>query len=38
MTKLEVEPVALPKGSLPAYLDKYKDDKYVVRFIKRHLI
>lgn len=29
MTKLEVEPVALPKGSLPAYLDKYKDDKYV---------
>lgn len=29
MTKLDVEPVALPKGSLPAYLDKYKDNKYV---------
>ena len=29
MSKLGVEPVALPKGSLPSYLDKYKDDKYV---------
>ncbi|MCF0149726.1 MAG: siderophore ABC transporter substrate-binding protein [Clostridium sp.] len=29
MTKLGVEPVALPKSSLPSYLDKYKDDKYV---------
>ncbi len=29
MTKLGIEPVALPKGSLPSYLDKYKDDKYV---------
>ncbi len=29
MTKLNVEPVALPKGSLPAYLDKYKDNKYI---------
>ena len=29
MTKLGVEPVALPKGSLPEYLSQYKDDKYV---------
>ncbi|MFU7516375.1 siderophore ABC transporter substrate-binding protein [Clostridium sp. HCS.1] len=29
MTKLGVEPVALPKSSLPSYLEKYKDDKYV---------
>lgn len=29
MTKLGVEPVALPKGSLPSYLDKYKDEKYI---------
>jgi len=29
MTKLGVEPVALPKGSLPTYLEKYKDEKYV---------
>ena len=29
MTKLGVEPVALPKGSLPDYLSQYKDDKYV---------
>lgn len=29
MTKLGIEPVALPKGTLPSYLDKYKDDKYV---------
>lgn len=29
MAKLGVEPVALPKSSLPTYLDKYKDDKYV---------
>ncbi len=29
MTKLGVEPVALPKASLPSYLDKYKDEKYV---------
>lgn len=29
LTKLGVEPVALPKGSLPSYLDKYKDEKYV---------
>lgn len=29
MTKLGVEPVALPKGSLPSYLEQYKDDKYV---------
>lgn len=29
MTKLGVEPVALPKGSLPGYLSKYKDEKYV---------
>ena len=29
MTKLGVEPVALPKGSLPEYLSKYKDEKYV---------
>ncbi|WP_066890770.1 siderophore ABC transporter substrate-binding protein [Clostridium nigeriense] len=29
MNKLGVEPVALPKGSLPEYLSQYKDDKYV---------
>ena len=29
MNKLGVEPVALPKGSLPEYLSEYKDDKYV---------
>ena len=29
MTKLGVEPVALPKGSLPDYLSQYKDEKYV---------
>ena len=29
MTKLGVEPVALPKSSLPSYLEKYKDDKYI---------
>lgn len=29
MTKLGVEPVALPKGSLPSYLEQYKDEKYV---------
>ena len=29
MTKLGVEPVALPKGSLPEYLSQYEDDKYV---------
>ena len=29
MTKLGIEPVALPKSTLPSYLDKYKDDKYV---------
>jgi iron complex transport system substrate-binding protein len=29
MTKLGVEPVALPKGSLPGYLAQYKDEKYV---------
>lgn len=29
MTKLGVEPVALPKGSLPEYLSQYKDEKYV---------
>ena len=29
MTKLGVEPVALPKASLPSYLEKYKDEKYV---------
>lgn len=29
MDKLGVEPVALPKGSLPEYLSKYEDEKYV---------
>ena len=29
MTKLGIEPVAIPKSSLPLYLDKYNDDKYV---------
>lgn len=29
MNKLGVEPVALPKGSLPEYLSQYKDEKYV---------
>lgn len=29
MAKLGVEPVALPKTSLPEYLSKYKDEKYV---------
>ena len=29
MTKLGVEPVALPKGSLPDYLSQYEDEKYV---------
>ena len=29
MTKLGVEPVALPKSSLPSYLEQYKDEKYV---------
>lgn len=29
MTKLGVEPVALPKSTLPEYLSQYKDDKYV---------
>lgn len=29
MTKLGVEPVALAKGSLPSYLEQYKDEKYV---------
>lgn len=28
MTKLGVEPVALPKSTLPEYLSQYKDDKY----------
>ena len=29
MDELGVEPVALPKGQLPTYLEKYKDEKYV---------
>lgn len=29
MTKLGVEPVALPKSSLPSYLEQYKDEKYI---------
>ena len=29
LTKLGIEPVALPKGSLPTYLEKYEDEKYV---------
>lgn len=29
MSKLGVEPVALPKSALPSYLDKYKEDKYI---------
>lgn len=29
MTKLGVEPVAVPKNSLPEYLSQYKDEKYV---------
>lgn len=29
MTGLGVEPVGLPKNSLPSYLEKYKNDKYV---------
>ncbi|MGG7057969.1 siderophore ABC transporter substrate-binding protein [Clostridium nigeriense] len=29
MSKLGVEPVALPKGSLPEYLSQYKDEKYI---------
>jgi iron complex transport system substrate-binding protein len=28
MTELGVEPVGLPKNSLPSYLEKYKDSKY----------
>lgn len=29
MTKLGVEPVALPKSTLPSYLEQYKDEKYI---------
>lgn len=29
MTELGIEPVALPKNSLPSYLERYRDDKYV---------
>lgn len=29
MNELGIEPVALPKGSLPSYLEKFKDEKYV---------
>lgn len=29
MSKLGVEPVALPKSSLPEYLSQYKDEKYI---------
>lgn len=29
MTELGIEPIALPKNSLPSYLEKYKDNKYV---------
>lgn len=29
MTKLGVEPVALPKATLPEYLSQYKDEKYI---------
>lgn len=29
MNELGIEPVALPKGSLPVYLEKFEDEKYV---------
>lgn len=29
MDDLGIEPVALPKASIPSYLEKYKDDKYI---------